>query len=383
MKAIVGGTVFTPTHRIQDGVLVMDGSRIHVVGTTGDVAIPPDAERVDARGYSVAPGFVDLHFHGARGHDVMGPGLADLVRALPEYGVTSFMATTLTLPWDETVAALATMADQLGAPVSGAECLGIHLEGPFLSAARPGMARADLLEPLSWPRFDLLQRAAGGSIRMVTFAPEAGEGMSVIPRLIETGVVPVMGHTDATFDQASEAIGAGVRQTTHTYNAMRPLHHREPGALGAAMYFPEVFAQLIGDGLHVHPAAMAILIKVKGPERVVLVSDAAPLAGLPPGEYAWGPQPVYVREDGRCELADGTIAGAHVLIDSGVRRLVVELGLPPEQALTTATLTPAESIGARRKGRLEPGADADVLLLDDELQVTTTFARGELAWQRD
>ena len=163
-----------------------------------------------------------------------------------------------------------------------------------------------------------------------------------------------MGHTDATFDQASEAIGAGVRQTTHTYNAMRPLHHREPGALGAAMYFPEVFAQLIGDGLHVHPAAMAILIKVKGPERVVLVSDAAPLAGLPPGEYAWGPQPVYVREDGRCELADGTIAGAHVLIDSGVRRLVVELGLPPEQALTTATLTPAESIGARRRAASNP-----------------------------
>ncbi len=382
MKAIVGGTVFTPDQMIESGVVLMDGPLISAVGPASAVPVPDGAERIEAAGRSVVPGFVDVHVHGLLGHDVMGPGLSDAIAAFPRFGVTSFMATTLTLPREETLAALRSMAEQLSAQPPGARCLGIHIEGPFLSAARPGMANAAWVEPLAWDSFEGLQDAAAGWIRMATFAPEAGGAMGVIPRLVESGVIAVIGHSDATFDQAAEAIRLGVNHATHTYNAMRPLHHRDPGVVGAVMYFDQVFAELVADGIHVHQAAMAVLIRVKGLDRVVLISDAAPLAGLPPGEYRWGTTPVFVR-DGRCELANGTIAGAHALIDSGVRRLVQEVGLPLAQALVPATRTAADSVGAQRKGRLATGCDADVVLLDDDLHPAMTFVAGELAWRRD
>jgi N-acetylglucosamine-6-phosphate deacetylase len=383
VRAIVGGTVVAARGTIDSGTVVMDGGSIQAVGDASDVPLPPGTEVVDAAGRWVIPGLVDVHFHGLLGHDVQGPGLTEVIRNLPRFGVTSFMATTLTLPWDETRLSLRSMADQLARPPAGAECLGIHIEGPFLSPLRPGMAQPDWLEPLSWDRFQVHQEASAGLIRMVTFAPEAGAAMSVIPRLVEAGVIPVIGHTDATFEQATEAIRLGASQATHTYNAMRPLHHREPGTVGAVMYDDTIYAEMIGDGLHVHPAAMAILVRAKGLDRVLLISDAAPVAGLPPGEYEWGHRPVFVREGGLCELANGTIAGAHALLDDGLRRLVREVGLPLADAVVLASRTPARSVNRPRKGVLEAGADADLVVLDDDLAVAMTFVAGDLLWHAD
>lgn len=217
---------------------------------------------------------------------------------------------------------------------------------------------------------------------MITFAPECGEAMRVIPRLVEAGVVPVIGHSDATFEQAAAAVRLGLNHATHTFNAMRPLHHREPGVVGAVMHFDEVFAELVGDGIHVHPAAMDILLRVKGLDRVVLISDAAPLAGLPEGEYEWEHKPVLV-SGGACTLADGTLAGAHALLDTGVRHLVDAVHLPLADALVPATQTPAASVRLNRKGRLAPGGDADVVLLDESLRPAMTFVEGERAWPMD
>lgn len=381
MKAIVGGIVYTPDRKIASGVVLLDGASIRAVGDEA-LPIPADAERIDATGMAVVPGLVDVHTHGLLGYNMMGPELAEAIRLLPRYGVTSFMATTLTQPHDATVEALAAMDAVLHDPPRGADCLGIHIEGPYLARSKPGMAVADWTEPLSWDRFRVLQDAAGGRIRMVTFAPEAGEAMGAIPRLVESGVIPVVGHSDATFEQAAEAFRLGSNQATHTYNAMSPLRHREPGLVGAVMYFPEVYAELVADGIHVHPAAMAILVRVKGLDRVVTISDAAPVAGLPDGAYDWGGQTVHVR-DGRCELANGTIAGAHALLDTGLRQLVNAVGLPLEEALVTVTRTPADSVGAGRKGRLEPGADADIVFLNRDLVPAATFVRGEQVWRRD
>lgn len=379
MKAIVNGTVYTPNEVIAPGVVLVEGDTITAVGPVGTTPVPPEAELVQADGMVVAPGLIDLHIHGLLGRDAMGPDLAQVIRELPAFGVTAFLATTLTLPRAEIVASLAAMAEVLDTPPRGAQCLGIHLEGPFLSLAWPGMATPAWFEPLTWESCQTFQRAARGHIRMLTFAPEVGQAMTYIPRLVEAGIVPAIGHSDATFEQVAQAVRLGLSHATHTFNAMRPLHHREPGVVGAVMYFDEIVAQLIADGVHVHPAAMTLLLRVKGLERVALVSDAAPLAGLPDGDYEWEHKPIVVR-DGSCHLADGTIAGAHALLDTGVRNLVNLVGLPLEQALAPATRVPADVLGLR-KGRLSPGYDADVVLLDGDYRPVLTMVEGEVVYR--
>jgi N-acetylglucosamine-6-phosphate deacetylase len=380
-KAILNGTVYTPSEKIESGAVLVSEDKIRFVGRADEAKVPKDAEIFDAAGMSIVPGFVDVHMHGVMGYDNMGMGLAEVIPALPAYGVTSFMATTLTYPRPEVLEALEIMSEILSSPPSGANCLGIHLEGPHLSPRRPGMATTDWVYPLSVEDFGSLQKAADGYIKMITFAPEEGKAMDAIPALIANGVVPVIGHSDATFEQVQHAVELGLNHATHTYNAMRPLLHREPGVVGAVMYFDQIYAELIADGVHIHPAAMQILLRVKGLDKVVLVSDSAPLAGLPDGQYEWEHKPVYVRGNS-CVLKDGTLAGAHELLDTGVRNLVNLLGLPLEKALIPATRAAADSVGAKHKGRLEPGCDADIVILDHEIKTFATFVGGRLVYRR-
>ncbi len=379
MKAILGARVYTPTGVFDPGVVLIREETIRYVGRAGDGVLPTPCERVDASGMHLVPGFIDVHIHGLLGHDSMGPGLAEVIHHLPRYGVTAFMATTLTLPRQEILDALGAMADVLERPPLGARCLGIHLEGPHLSPSRTGMATAEWFSPLTWEDYQGLQEAAHGHIRMITFAPELGNSLSLIPRLIQDGVIPVIGHSDASFDLIARAVDLGLAHATHTYNAMRPLHHREPGALGAVMYFDQIVAELIADGIHVRPAAIAILLRLKGLDRVALISDAAPMAGLPEGEYEWEHKPVFVK-DGACRLADGTFAGAHALIDQGVRLLCREVGMPLQQAVIPATRTPADAVGAPHLGRLQPGCAADLTLLNAELEPVRTLVAGREIW---
>lgn len=380
IKAIVHGTIYTPDEVFAPGVVLMQGDTITAVGAADATSVPPEAELIEARGMAVVPGLIDVHIHGLMGSDTMGPDLGHAIRALPAFGVTTFAPTTLTLPREETLALLSAMVDVIDDPPSGARCLGIHMEGPFLSPDRPGMATPDWFEPLTWEMFLSFQRAARGHIRMLTFAPEVGEAMACIPRLIEADVLPVIGHSDATFEQVAQAVRLGLSHATHTFNAMRPFHHREPGVVGAILYFDEIVAELIGDGIHVHPAAMAILLRVKGVDGVALVSDAAPLAGLPDGEYEWEHKPLLI-QDGSCRLTDGTLAGAHALLDTGVRNLVRLVGLPLERALVPATRVPADALGLR-KGRLAPDYDADIVILDEALCPTLTIVGGEVVFSK-
>ncbi len=377
-------TVYTPDVRWTPGAILVRDGKIVDVGPAAAFSSLQDVTVIDLEGATVTPGLVDIHMHGVHGYDVMGPDLVHVAHILPRYGITSFVPTTLTFPWEEVLERLEKMyaaAKALEAEDDRhADAVGIHIEGPHLSPKRPGMANAAWTRPLTRADVDRLQAITQGRIRMITFAPEESDAVSLIPYLRSQGIVPVIGHSDATFDQVGEWVRLGLNMATHTFNAMRGFHHREPGVVGAIMYYEDIVAQLIADGHHVHPAAMSTLIRIKGPHRVALISDAAPLAGVPPGEYMWGSYRVLV--DGETvRLPDGRLAGAYALLDTGLRTMIHTLGLPPQVALRMATQVPARALGLF-KGELRPGFDADLVVWDETWHPVRTYVRGRLVYER-
>ncbi|MEW6717857.1 MAG: N-acetylglucosamine-6-phosphate deacetylase [Chloroflexota bacterium] len=380
MIAFKNAAIYEPAGVIDGGVLLVSEGKIIGCGATSEVQIPPQARVIDMAGYRLLPGMIDLHVHGLLGFDAMGNGLVEVIRELPRFGVTSFLATTHALPLDEINSRLQEMADVLSHPPSGACCLGIHLEGPYLSPEMAGMMPPEYLHPLTREEFQVLQAVARKHIRMLTLAPEEGDALHLIPYLTEQGVVPTIGHSNASYELVSEAVELGLRHASHTFNAMRKFHHRDPGVVGAVLAFPQITAQLIADGVHVHEGAMRALINAKGVDGVCLVSDAAPCAGLPLGEYDWDGQHLFW--DGQaCRMEDGTLAGAYHLMDTGFRNLLRLVGLEIEQATVCSSVVPSRVLGLEtRKGRLLPGFDADLMVLNDACQVQMTLVGGQVAW---
>jgi N-acetylglucosamine-6-phosphate deacetylase len=379
---ILGGQILTPECVICDGHLLVENGWVVQVGRQGD-APPLDCDVFDASSFRVTPGLIDLHVHGAMGHGVMGPGLASVARELARHGVTSFLPTTLCAPLAMIRDALKEITGFIRQGSEAARPLGIHLEGPHLSPERAGMADAEHFLPLTGEVWEDLQASAKGAIKMVTFAPEEGDGMHLIPRLLRGGVVPSIGHSDATFKQVGQMVDLGLRHASHMFNAMRPFHHREPGVVGAVLYHRQIVAQLIADLHHVHPAAIELLFRLKGTGRVALVSDAAPVAGLPPGEYEWdGKTPIIVGDDGACRLPDGKLAGATGFLNQHVLNLVQTVGLRWPQALETVTSVPGDVLGVRR-GQLRPGWIADIVVWDEAFRPVATMAEGRWVWRRD
>ena len=382
MKTIlIGGKVCTPDKIFDPGVLVLDNKSIKTIENKSKFIIPKNANVLDTSGCWILPGFIDIHIHGLLGYDCMGPDLDQVIRKLPEYGVTSFMATTMTRPKEEINSLISHMASVLSDPPVGARCLGIHVEGPHLSPERPGMANSEWFSPLTTNEVDWLQNIANGLVRMLTFAPEEGTAIDVIPYLIEKNIIPVIGHSNASYELTKDAIALGLSQATHTFNAMRPLHHRDPGVVGAVLACPSIVAQLICDGHHVHPGAMQVLLNAKGISRVCLISDAAPFAGLPSGKYNWGKQDIYI--DGETSrLDDGTLAGSHALIDAGFRNSIDLLDLNISEASQCTSMVPAQSIGIGNiKGQLLPGYDADIVVLDKNYKPLLTIVEGKVIWR--
>jgi N-acetylglucosamine-6-phosphate deacetylase len=327
-----------------------------LVAAIGDALEPSPG--VEVRDVAVlSPGFVDLHVHALDGVGIIGqPDVAGLSRALARRGVTSFLATTAAAPVDELLALLAP------ASVPGARCLGVHLEGPWLSPAHVGAQPREALCDPSLP--DLERLLAAGPPRMITLAPELSGGLEVVRSAAAAGVVVSLGHSGATYEQGLAALEAGASHLTHCFNAMRPLHHREPGLIGAVLDHPTATVEVIADGVHVHPSAVRLLWRALGPGRLCLVSDAVDVA-LPGAEVA--------------QLVDGTLAGSRIGLDAAVRNLVA-WGAPLADALVMASATPASVL--RAPSALAVGAPADVVLLDDDLQVEATVVAGEVVWQR-
>jgi len=367
---------------VVDGYVLVDGRRIAAVEAGPVPASLAGVERVDLPECHLIPGMIDLHIHGAGGWPVEAAdvaGLQQLGRFLAAYGVTGFLPSASAYPLDQ----LETVAGQVRAATEveydGAAILGLHLEGPFLNPRRPGAMHIENLRAPSVGDAARLLAAGGGTVRRVSLAPELPGALDLIRYLVENGVLVAGAHTDATYEETIAGIDAGVRLATHTYNAMRGLHHREPGALGAYLTDERVTCEVICDLLHVHPAAVRLLLRAVPPDRVALISDAIPAACLEPGHYRlWG-RDLYIDEQGFSRLANGTIAGSTRLMLHGLRNLVEVLAVPWADAVRMASQVPARLIGlVDRKGSLAPGKDADLVAVTPDWQVAWCVVEGRV-----
>jgi len=379
---IHAGRALTPTTEIRDaGILIREGV-IEAIGPRAGITLPAGALEVRAAGKTVIPGFVDVHIHGAGGHDVMegsGAALRSITRKVSECGTTSLVATTVTASTDETLRAVEGIAAYIGQQHETneprAEVLGIHFEGPFISKERRGVHPQEWIQLPSAATLGRFLKAAAGNARILTIAPEVLGAAPCIDAAREAGLVVSIGHTNATYEQARAAMARGARAATHVYNAMRPFSHRDPGVIGAVLTSPEISAELIADGVHVEEAAMKLLLLAKGAERVILVSDGLSATGMPDGKYSLGGFEVTV-SGGVCRNAEGILAGSTLTLDRALRN-IVGLGATLSDAVRMLTLNPASLLGIEfKKGSLRAGADADILLLDEGLHITNVWARG-------
>lgn len=377
--------ILTPEEELTDCILVIEEGRISAMGHRDEVRVPEGAVDYVANGMTIVPGFVDVHIHGAGGHDVMegnARALDRIASTVARHGTTSMVATTVTAPTQDTCHSLEGIARYIrkhegltGEARPAAEILGIHLEGPFISKAKRGVHPPDALAKPSVETLKKLLAAADGLVKIVTVAPELPGAIEVIEAAVEAKIVAAMGHTDANFDQTRAAIHAGARHAVHVYNAMRAFEHRDPGIVGAILTDPEVTAEIIADGVHVAGPAIQVLIGCKGADAVVLVSDGIAATGMPDGNYRLGNFDVTVK-DGVCRNSEGKLAGSTLTLDRAIRNLVA-LGVSLQDAVRMATILPARRLGiAGKKGIIAVGADADLVALTPDLRVAGVMTRG-------
>jgi N-acetylglucosamine-6-phosphate deacetylase len=391
MLAFTAGRLLTPEQVVERPLMIVGGGRILEIAVRGDRPLPAGAAHLDFGEGVMAPGYFDLHIHGSAGYDVMderSEALPAIERMLARHGVTSYFPTTVTAPIDDTLCALDRLADAIekrghknGDGAGRAAPMGIHLEGPFLSHARRGVHPPENLLPAKIETFERLWQSARGRIRMMTIAPELEGAIELIGAAAERGVCVSVGHSDADFAATERALAAGARHATHTFNAMRPLSHHDPGIVGAVLTEERVSADIIVDGVHLDPSIVKLVAQAKGPELTVLITDATAAAGMPDGRYRLGSIEVEVH-DGKCTL-DGKLAGSVLTMDAAMRNLSHFAGWSLSEAVGAATRNPARVARCADKGVLKAGADADFLVLNEQGKVLRTFIEGvECAGQR-
>jgi N-acetylglucosamine-6-phosphate deacetylase len=390
MLLITNGTVYTPTGPLADGAVLVDAGVIRAVGRLPAIDVPRGTKVLDAGGGHIAAGFIDLHIHGALGCDLMNSGPDEFARVtayLPQTGVTAFVPAILTAPFAEMLAALDRARAALAQELPGAQILGVHVEGPYLNVEQKGAHRADALHaPDAGECAALL--AYADIIRIVTLAPELSGALDLIGALSRSGIMVSAGHTMAIDHELAAAVEAGLRHVTHLFGNMGGLRRenltRVAGTIETALYDDRLTTEIIGDGYHISPTLMKLACKAKGPERLAIVTDASPLMGMPPGLYeVWGIAAVL--EGDISYLPDrSAFAGSVVPLHRCLRTVVERTGISLADGLRMVSATPAGMLGiGAHKGSLEPGKDADIVILDAALDVTYTVIGGEVFFAKD
>ncbi|PYV60719.1 MAG: N-acetylglucosamine-6-phosphate deacetylase [Acidobacteria bacterium] len=369
MIAFTAESLSTPITTIARPVLIVEDGTIVRLESRHGVELPSGVDLVSFNDCTIAPGFIDIHIHGSAGYDVMQAdqsARSHFEHFLARHGVTSYYPTTVTAPLDITLTALERLADAMESAEGrgGGRPLGVHLEGPFLSHARRGVhSPEDLLSP-TIVMFDKFWQAARGHIRVMTIAPELDGASDVIAEATRRGVCVSIGHSDATLEFARRGVAVGARHATHTF------------ILGEVLTNENVTADVIADGFHVAPTVIDLLFKAKGPDNIVLITDAISAAGMPDGNYKLGLLEVDV-QGGKC-VRDGRLAGSALIMDRAVQNVMNFAKCDLQHALRAATANPARVVGAQKKGVLEPGADADFVVLTAEGEVRATVINGTL-----
>jgi N-acetylglucosamine-6-phosphate deacetylase len=380
--------IFAETEVFTNGYIKIENGKIIEIGECSDLLGKESYEVIELPGDSfMVPGMIDVHIHGVNGADAMDAtteALETMTLALPKEGTTSFLATTMTEESSRIESALKNTADfMVKKNESGAaEILGIHLEGPFINKKKAGAQPVNAIKKPSVELFKKFQETALGQIRLVTLAPEEDEKYQLIEYLKQNGIIASAGHSDATYTQMGEAIGKGVTHVTHLFNQMTGLHHREPGIVGAAFNRKELMVELIADGIHVDPAAVEIAFNQITEERLILITDSMRAKCLKNGKYELGGQTVHVK-DGKAMLDENTLAGSVLKMKDAFKNIQLFSGCDIRKAIKMTSENPARELNCfDRKGSISEGKDADLVILDKEMNVNMTICRGKIAYSR-
>jgi N-acetylglucosamine-6-phosphate deacetylase len=378
-------TIYSTEKVIQDGFVLIEDGRITKINSAEITPLPEHTQAIDGTGLCLIPGFIDGHIHGANGADVMDAteeALDAIARVLPEEGTTSFLATTITQAPENIEAALENTA-AYHSGIGQAEMLGVHLEGPFIEKNKAGAQPLEYIMEPDLEQFKAWQQLSGNRIKTITMAPEHDRDGRFTAYLYDNGINVSAGHTDAGFSDMEKAVSRGVRQVTHLCNAMTGIHHRDIGVVGAAFFLEDLRAELIADGIHVSPEMLSLIFANMGSERLLLITDAMRAKCLEKGNYELGGQPVSVSED-RAILADGTLAGSILKMNEGAKQMFQLPEVTMRDIVRMTAENPAKQLGVwERKGSIEVGKDADILLVNEELDIKYTICRGAIAFKED
>lgn len=383
MRTVYRGNVVETTRVVEQGIVVTQGESILYVGEESGYTFLGDEQMHDYSGRWIIPGMIDIHVHGNAGYDVMDgtkESLVEISKSLSSYGITGFLATTMTAPFTDIKRALNAVVETVASPELTAELLGVHLEGPWINPKMKGaQAEENIVHPTD-EQVESVLGLIGEKLRVVTIAPEMPGALAAIAKLSQHGVICSIGHSDATIEQVHAAVRQGASHVTHMYNGMRGLHHREPGVVGAALLNDRLTCDIIADMVHVHPGSVELAYRMKGRERLLLISDGIRAVGMPDGSYDLGGQTVYVH---KCiaRLTDGTLAGSTLTLNRAIGHLIETLQLDITDAVYMAATAPAHKLGLdKEKGSLEAGKNADLVVLAPDYSVLVTVVKGRVVY---